>query len=223
MEAPFAENLVYSSHNYTRPSYEHRQCPITEEMRKQNVQHQRELFLAHEGTRYMQRYSVPLWVGEFGGNSDCGLEDQLVVLEEYGVHWTIWTYKDIGVMGLLNVDPASKYMQALAPVLQAKRDLALEAWFMQGVTGTRVGGPIGELAGLIEEAIGDGQFDSEANRSFLAQAALDGYAASMMQPAYARQLEGLSEAELDLLLQSFAFENCHPRQAILAVLKRHWS
>jgi endoglucanase len=222
MDAPFAENLVYSSHNYASPSYDPRRLPITSEQRQENVQRQREIFLAHEGTQYMQHYNVPLWVGEFGANGDCGLDDQLSVFEEYGVHWTIWTYKDVGAMGFVNLDPASKYHQVLAPVLQAKRDLGVDNWLNPELPGTLVGPAIHALAGIIEKAIG-GKIDTQANRRFLAQTALGGYAANLMQPAYARQFQGLSDEELDQVLQSFAFQNCHPRQDILDILEKHWS
>jgi endoglucanase len=223
MDAPFTDNLVYSSHNYASPSYDPHKPPITEEQRKQNVQHQREIFLAHEGTRYMQRYNVPLWVGEFAANGDCGLEDQVSVFEEYGVHWTIWTYKDVGVMGFLNVDAEAKYKQVLAPILKAKRELGVDNWLSAGLPGTVVSGTIRELADLIEKSIGDSEIDSAANQRYLAQTALGGYTANLMQPAYAKQFKRLSESELDQVLQSFAFKNCRPRQEILKVLKKYWS
>jgi endoglucanase len=223
MDAPFADNLVYSSHNYASPSYDPRQIPVSTEQRKQNVQRQREIFLAHEGTRYMQRYNVPLWVGEFGANGDCGLEDQVSIFEEYGAHWTIWTYKDVGVMGFVNVDPGSRYMQLLAPILKAKRDLGVDNWLSIGLPGTTVSGTIHELADQIEKAIGNDVIDSTANQRFLAQTALGGYAASLMQPAFAKLFQGLTEEEMDQVLQSFAYKNCHPRQDILTVLKKYWS
>lgn len=87
-----------------------------EEERRQNRARQRELFLAHEGTRYTQRYGAPLWVGEFGGMGAGPLDDQLQAFEEFGAHWTIWTYKGVGFSGFVGVDPASEYMQILAPV-----------------------------------------------------------------------------------------------------------
>ena len=223
MDAPFADNLVYSSHNYAGASYDPRQKPITPEQRLENVKRQREIFLAHEGTRYMQRYQVSLWVGEFGANGDTGLEDQLSVFEEYGVHWTIWTYKDVGVMGFLQVDPTSSYMQVLAPILDAKRALGVDTWLSAGLPGTRVGRTIEELAGLIEKALDDPGLDPAANARFLAQSALGGYAASLMQPRYARRFQGMSETELDQVLQSFAFKNCRPRLEILAVLQKFWA
>jgi len=236
MEAPFADNLVYSSHNYAAASYASQAAPLvmetgkkkeqadepSPEQRKENVQRQRENFLAHEGTQFMQRYNVPLWVGEFGAPSEYALEDQVSVFEEYGVHWTIWTYKDVGPMGFMNVTPDSKYMKTLAPVIQAKRDLGVDNWLVTGMPGTVVGETIVELAEQIEKTIPGGGIDSSANRRFLAQNAIGMYAASLMQPAYARCLKGLTETELDALVQSFAFKNCQPRQDLVKILKNFW-
>jgi endoglucanase len=222
MDAPFAENLVYSSHNYAGPTYDPRQKPISPEQRAENVQRQREIFLAHEGTQYMQRYQAPLWVGEFGANGDTGLEDQLSVFDEYAVHWTFWTYKDVGVMGFLQVDPNSAYMQIMASVLDAKRALGVDNWLNPGMPGTTVGRTVQELAGLIEKAIGDPELSTAMNERYLAQTALGMYAASLMQPRYARRFQGMSENELDRVLQSFAFKNCRPRPEILAVLQKFW-
>lgn len=223
MDAPFADNLVYSSHNYSGTSYDPRIGPPGPEQRQQNVQLQREIFLAHEGTQYMQRYNVPLWVGEFAGKSDATLEDQLSVFEEYGVHWTIWTYKDVGVMGFLTLDPRSRFMQLLVPILRAKRLLGVDNWLSAGLPGTVVGETIAELAGKIESAIGAEGIDPAANQRFLAQNALGMYAASLMQPAFARIFKDLTEEELDEALASFDFENCRPLSSILKVLKHFWA
>jgi hypothetical protein len=171
----------------------------------------------------MQRCQVPLWVGEFGANSSTGLEDQLSVFEEFGVHWTIWTYKDVGVMGFVQVDPASPYVQVLAPVLKAKQKLGVDTWLSAGLPGTEVGETIDELASQIERELADPTLDEAANRRFLAQTALGGYTASLMQPHYARRFQGMGETELDQVLQSFALKNCRPREEILAVLKKYWA
>jgi len=223
MDAPFADNLVYSSHNYASPSYDPHQTPISVEQRKENVQRQREIFLAHEGTRYTQRHSVPLWVGEFGANGDTGLEDQVSVFEEYRAHWTIWTYKDFRAMGFMTPDPDSRYSQVLAPILKAKRDLGVDNWLTPGLPGTTVSRTVRELADLIEKAIGDPEINSASNQRYLNQTALGMYAASLMQPVYAKLLKGLSEVELDQVVQSFAFRNCKPRQDILNVLMKFWA
>jgi endoglucanase len=222
LEAPFADNLVYSSHNYAAPTYDPRQTQVSVEQRQQNVLRQKEIYLAHEGTRYTQRHGVPLWVGEFGGSGASALQDQLNAFEEYGAHWTIWTYKDIGVMGFVNVAPQAAYMQRIAPVLQAKRALGVDNWLAEGLPGTLVSETIRDLDRTIREAIGDPDLVPAATRRYLAQTALGGYAASLMQPAFARCFQDMSEAEIDRTLQSFAFRNCQVRQDVVEVLQENW-
>jgi hypothetical protein len=107
--------------------------------------------------------------------------------------------------------------------LKAKQDLGVDNWLSTGLPGTVVGSTICELADLIEKAIPNAEINSAANRRYLAQTAMGMYTASLMQPAYAKCLKDLAEAELDQVAQSFAFKNCQPRQDILKVLKRFWS
>lgn len=223
LEARFAANLVFSSHNYTSPTYDFRHPPIDPEQRRQNYDRQKEIFLAQEGTHFSQRYQVPLWVGEFGDNGASGLEDQVGVFEEFGAHWTIWTYKSVGHMGWVTVDPAAEYLQVLAPVLEAKRVLGVDHWLVPGLPDTVVRGVMRELADLIEKAIDDPDINSSANQRYLAQTTLAGYVSNLMQPSYAKRFKGMTEVDLDRVLQSFAFKNCQPRPEIVTVLKQYWN
>jgi len=111
----------------------------------------------------------------------------------------------------------------LAPILKAKRELGVDSWLSVGLRGTVIGDTVRELAGLIIKSIGDNTIDPTSNVRYLAQTALAGYTANLMQPAYAKQLKGLSETELDQVLQSFSFRNCQPRQDILNILKKFWA
>lgn len=42
--------------------------------------------------------------------------------------WSIWAYKDINVMGMMHLSPASPWMRLLAPILAKKRALAVDSW-----------------------------------------------------------------------------------------------
>ncbi len=223
MDAPFAENLVYSSHNYAGPTYDPRKKSISQAQRLENQKKQKEIFLAHEGTKYAQKHQVPLWVGEFGANGDCGLDDQIGVFEAHQAHWTIWTYKDIGAMGFVTMAGNSRFLNVLEPVLSAKRRLGVDNWLSPGLPGTSVGGLVDELAKVIEGSISGMEIDPAMNRRYLAQSALGGYAASLMQPAFASRFAGMSETEIDQALESFALKNCRPNEEILAVLKKYWN
>jgi endoglucanase len=80
---------------------------------------------------------------------------------------------------------------------------------------------IRDLARLAERTIGDPEIDREANQRHLTHAALASYVGALMQPAYAKRFKGLSEADIDRVLQSFAFRNCRPHQGLIDVFKKH--
>jgi aryl-phospho-beta-D-glucosidase BglC (GH1 family) len=230
LEAPFAPNLVYSSHNYNTGGFGPGPYPglIKGEYWDRNKQEQ--VFLSHSGTRFSQKYQVPLWVGEFGAayNGPAyeipdrlrALDDQLSVYNEYGVHWTMWTYKDIYVMGWVQTDLTSRYIQTIAPVLEAKKNLATDFW-MGWIPPTPVKQKVFELAHMIESVLEDEQIDPAANRTYLSQAALSGYTAGLMQGTYARLFDGMQKPDLDQILKSFAFDECIPHQALIDIVTKH--
>lgn len=228
MDAPFAENLVYSSHNYNPAGFGPGRYPGEIAGEHWDRQKQVQVFMAQEGTRFTQQHNVPLWVGEFGagfgGPPDefpdrlRALDDQIDVFEEYGAHWTTWTYKDIGVMGWVEVAPDSEYMRVIAPILEAKQTLGVDFWVSSDAPALKM---VQDLARHAEQVIGDPDIDSQANPRYLAQAALSCYVASLMQPAYAKRFRGMSEADLDRMLQSFALGNCRVRQGLVEVIRKH--
>jgi len=85
-----------------------------------------------------KKHNVPIWVGEFGSVYNGvateipdrlrALDDQLDVFEEAGAHWTTWTYKDVGVMGWVALDPECEYLQRIARIERAKLILDTDFW-----------------------------------------------------------------------------------------------
>jgi len=66
--------------------------------------------------KFVQEINCPMLLGEFGMYSDKDTENQtalfetqLDVVEEWGWHWSVWHYKDIGVMGLLGANPDTSW------------------------------------------------------------------------------------------------------------------
>jgi len=230
MEPPFAPNLVYSSHNYNAGGFGPGAYPGMIGGEKWDREKQRRVFLEHSGTRFAQKYNVPLWVGEFGAayNGPAeeipdrlrALDDQLSIFNEYGAHWTMWTYKDLYVMGWVQPKPDSAYVRRIRPILEAKQAMSTDFW-MKWIPPTPVKNKVFELAQMVEAILEDESIDSKANRTYLSQQALSGYVAGLMQPTYARLFEELSEAELDGILKSFAFEQCAPHQGLIEVVKKH--
>ncbi len=225
-DAPFADNLLYSSHNYTRPGFGPGPYPTAEWNRKwQEVN-----LLAHEGTQFMQKYNAPLWAGEFGSpynNSAAevpdrmrALDDQISVFEQYGVHWTTWTYKDVGVMGWVYLHPESEYIQRIKHSLESKILLNSDFW-MGWLPTTPAKDIVHTLAHEIVETVGDEDISVAGIERYLTQATMATYIGALLQIPYAKLFKGLSEAELDRILQSFAFKNCIVHPELDAVMTKH--
>jgi endoglucanase len=102
---PNISNTVYSSHNYVTPSFSSAPYPGKYgSTYYDRGQLRREYW---RGNAFMRKHKVPTWVGEFGSlywgkPTDAGrlqsVDDMISIFEEFGHHWTIWTYKDVGVI-----------------------------------------------------------------------------------------------------------------------------
>src|SRR3954447_26287363 len=83
----------------------------------------------------MRETGTPIWVGEFGpvytGDPERDamryrlLADQLEIYREHGASWGLWTYKDIGLQGLVPPPPDSPCGRRIAPVLEKKARLGV--------------------------------------------------------------------------------------------------
>lgn len=237
-EKPFDDNLAYSSHNYTVPGFGPGQYPGTIHPRSAGANggeawdraRQERNFLDAEGTNFTEQHNVPLWVGEFGSvfngpseeNDDRlrALDDQIGIFESHGAHWTTWNYKDIGVMGMLTLDPASPYMDRIRDLLKKKRALGTDDW-MSWLPPTPVKDATGQLADQILGVVGDPQLDARLNRRCLTQTVLCFYTGTLMQPLYASLFKGLSENELDHVLSSFSANQCVPNNGLVDILSKY--
>ncbi len=228
-EPPIADNLVYSSHNYTPAGFGPGAYPGTFRGEHWDFEHQVEVFLSQQGTQFTQQNAMPLWVGEFGSlyNGPAeevpdrlhALEDEIQVFEMHQAHWTTWTYKDVGVMGWVTLDPNSPYIQTIGSILEAKRLLGVDFW-MGHLPPTPAKNKVGELADLVIQHVGVSNLRRDEVQRYLSQGALEGYTGGLMQYAYAERFKYMSETEIDRVLQSFAFEHCVQHASLVAILKR---
>ncbi len=231
-EKPFDDNLAYSSHNYTVPGFGPGPYPGATAGGSDvwNEARQERFFLDAEGTQFTQRHNVPLWVGEFGSvfNGPAGeipdrlraLDDQIGIFERNEAHWTTWNYKDVGVMGMLTLDPASPYMERIKDLLRKKRALGTDDW-MKWLPPTPLKDATAQLADQILQAVSDPQLDPRSNVRCLSQTVLCFYTGTLMQPLYASLFKGLSETELDHILSSFSARQCVPNQGLNNVLSKY--
>lgn len=170
-------------------------------------------------SEYMHQHNVPVWIGEFGpifhGDPDLQetrytlTRDQIAMYDQHQAHWSIWTYKDIGLMGLVYLRPDSPYMQRIAPVLAHKEHLGVDTWSGQDTEIREVMGPLEEL--LQREFSGA---DLRGRASRLVRTILF---AEAMIPEFAACFRGMNEGEIDEMMRSFSFEECIKRQPLAEI------
>jgi aryl-phospho-beta-D-glucosidase BglC (GH1 family) len=238
LETPFDDNLAYSSHNYTVPGFGPGKYPGMIQSRSAtangteawDLQKQERNFLDADGTKFTQQHNVPLWVGEFGsvyngppdenGDRLRAMDDQIGIFERNEAHWTTWNYKDVGVMGMLTLDPASPYMERISDLFRKKAALGTDDW-MSWLPPTPVKDATAQLADQILRVVGDPQLDARLNARCVKQTLLCFYTGTLMQPLYASLFKGLSENELDHILSSFSAKQCVPNQGLVDILSKY--
>lgn len=77
LSPPFDSNMVYAFHKYWSATD------------KNSIQQYLNL---------SQTYQVPLWVGEFGENSNHWAQTTIDLLEQYGIGWNWWTHKKLSTI-----------------------------------------------------------------------------------------------------------------------------
>lgn len=234
MEAPFDDNLVYSNHCYIRPGFVPGKYPGMIGGERWDGEKVRLAFVNHEGTKFADRHRVPLWVGEFGallngsGNDIASRmrcnDDQIRVFEEYGAHWTIWTYKDIGYMGTVMLSRSSPYMKMMKKIFRAKEAVSTDSW-LGNVPPTKIKEKTDELCDRILAHIDSRVKCFEINpllcRKNLEQTVLAVFAGRLLQPMWADAFRGKTKREIDRIMKSFSFEQCIVNKPLLGVIRKY--
>jgi aryl-phospho-beta-D-glucosidase BglC (GH1 family) len=228
LDVAFDDNLVVSTHNYMAPTSGGAPYPGEIDGLYWNRDIVAAEFGMHSGTRLALKHRKPIFVGEFGTwYAGCptalkyraaALDDQLGVFDSAGVHWAVWTWKDIAAMGSFNLDPASDYVQAITPILKAKQEAAdWEAEMPQG----SVARALKNTADAMDTYLARASLNVQIERRWFAQYALFGYLAQLLQVPYTQRFKDMPEEKLDDLLSAFALKNCIENKAITKVLKKH--
>jgi hypothetical protein len=175
---------------------------------------------------FMRRHRVPNWVGEFGSAfwgpryDRYGLklvDDSISIFEKYKDHWTIWTYKDIGLMGLVYVRQDSEWMKRTQKIRLIKKKIGCDSWaqdsrFMLKLREFAIKGLKRELK---DDKLQYNEFDVRLNK------AIGGAFSEFILPLYAAQFKGMSDDEIDRMMKSFHFKNCIRRKGLEQVIKKH--
>lgn len=239
MEAPFDDNLVYSAHDYVVSSFGPSKYPGHYEMLhndriEESAYWDYEKQLSHiqetDGWIFSEKHQVPLWISEFGaqyctGEDDnkhrlASMDDQLRAMNELGLHWTPWTYKDCGTMGLVTLNPESEYMRYVAPVQRMKGLLAAEnftAW-RSDCPGKKVTKEFTKyIMSLLTKA---DQYTFGTFQKCMNYALLTSFAAGVLQPEYAALFEHCSAEDISRIMESFTLNQGIINEPYLAILKK---
>jgi aryl-phospho-beta-D-glucosidase BglC (GH1 family) len=217
-------NCVYSAHDYAMSGFvDAGPYPGTSRGQFFDRAKLEEFFLAR--TEYMRRTGTPIWIGEFGpvysgdAGRDAGryqvLRDQLDIYRKHGASWSIWTYKDIGLQGLVHLPTTSPYVKRIEPVLARKARLGVDAW------GT-VDAGIRHLLEPIERTFKE-EFPAFKPFPFGAQSWMEVLVrhillAEPMVDDFRRCFEGLSPEQAEALADCFRFDRCVVREELTQML-----
>ncbi|WP_255946293.1 glycoside hydrolase family 5 protein [Streptomyces odontomachi] len=177
---------------------------------------------------YMRSTGTPIWVGEFGPvysgdeQRDASryrvLADQLGIYDAYGAGWSLWTYKDIGLQGLVHPPADAPYVRRISPVLKKKARLGVDVW-----GGTDEG--VRHLLEPIERTVAEEfpAFDPPpfGARQWIHVLVRHILLAEPMVDDYARCFVGLDADGMRALADCFALERCAVRTPLADVLREH--
>jgi endoglucanase len=222
-EKPY-ENAVYACHDYARPGFAFG-GPYPGETAGVWVDRDtlEQTFL--ERTRFQRESGTPIWVGEFGpvytGDPERDemryqlLSDQLDVYDAHGAGWSIWTYKDVGLQGLVYAAPDGAYMRRFGDVIAKKTRLGLDSWGSTDREVPEVMEPVHELVAREFGSWDPYPWDARGTTDDLVRHILF---AQAMLPEYAERFRGLTDDELDELADSFSLARCVRRARLCDVL-----
>ena len=188
--------------------------------------------------KFMRDHGVPIWNGEFGpvyasaSETDCAmtnqsryklLQKQLEIYRETDISWSIWTYKDIGMQGMVYVSPETPYMKLLAPFLAKKASLGVDFWGRDNKDVKHIYDPLfAHLDEVVPKHLQNKRFPSplwdlkrHAER-VLREMLLSEYLGFEM----AELFKDKTFDELEALAASFKLENCIQRKELNEILEQ---
>jgi aryl-phospho-beta-D-glucosidase BglC (GH1 family) len=198
-------NVVYTTHDYALPLSDK---PALEQA-----------FL--QKTSYMRETGTPIWVGEFGPAQAEPkrypvLRDQLEIYDRYQASWSIWTFKGIDLLGVVSVSPDSRWIQRIQPFLEKKARLGVDA-ATQDTHIRQIMQPLEET--FAREFPNYNPFPFGATwmiRRLVRYILL----AEPLLEEYAALFKGMSQSEIDEMMQSFQFKQCVQHTELANILAK---
>ncbi|MEM0053380.1 MAG: glycoside hydrolase family 5 protein [Nitrososphaeria archaeon] len=247
------DNLIVEVHYYPLPGFTDTPYPgEVEEIWGTKKEYYDKIKLEEE---FLQRikpileWKRPIYVGEFGSiywNTPNDIyrlrvnEDLLNIFEKYNAHWTIWTYKDIGIMGLMYLSPESEYMKRFSDLLKLKYKLGADEWgpslasdFIKNMTKYFIealkikleenGYKYEDSIINFEGEILDENWHSSYSYEVRVRRTFHILVSRYLVKLFAERLRGLDYNRLDKIAASFHFKNCLKRKALVEIIEKYCS
>ena len=216
-------NTVYTVHDYALPGLiDGGDYPGVSRGRHGDRDVLEQTFLAR--TAYMRQTGTPIWIGEFGpvypgdARRDAMrlqvLADQLEIYRRHDAGWALWTYKDIGLQGLVHAAPDSPYVRRIAPVIEKKARLGVDAW---GSTDEGVRDILAPIEATFRREFPAFDPFPFGQRSWIHGLVRHILLAEPLLEDFARCFEDVGDDEVIALADSFRFERCRPRQRLVEI------
>ena len=218
-------NTVYTIHDYALPGLiDGGDYPGVSRGKHVDRDVLEETFLAR--TAYMRQTGTPIWIGEFGpvypgdARRDAMrlqvLADQLDLYRRHDASWALWTYKDLGLQGLVHAAPESPYVRRIAPVLEKKARLGVDAW---GSTDDGVRELLAPIEATFRREFPTFDPFPFGQRSWIHGLVRHILLAEPLVEDFARCFEGVGADEAGALADSFRFEECRRREPLVALVR----
>jgi hypothetical protein len=181
-----------------------------------------------ERSEYMLEYDIPIWVGEFGpvytgvASSDAMrsqvLRDQLDIYRKYNASWALWTYKDIGLQGVVYAAPDSPWMSRVEPIVAKKKRLGTDAW---GTTDSEIRSVLDPIDDVFRTEFPEYQPFPFGVQRHIAQLVRHILLSEPLVDQGAERFRGITASDIDPLMQSFRFDNCVERTELAEILRSY--
>ena len=224
-DEPF-ENAVYAAHDYAGPGVASAtEYPGTFRGEYFDKDALERAFLRR--TEFMRRTGTPIWVGEFGPMYPPDkpheqfrfqvLEDQLDIYDTYGASWALWTYKDIGLQGVVHADPAGEYLRHIAEVRALKSRLGTDSW---GGTDLGVRDVLDPIDAILDTEFPDYEPYPWGRRQHVFRLVRHILLAEPLAERYAGLFAGVTPERARALAESFSFDSSLKRDRLVDILRR---
>src|SRR5690606_8245600 len=145
------------------------------------------------------------------------LEDQLDIYDAHGASWALWTYKDIGLQGVVHVDSTSEYLRHIAAIRDLKAQLGTDSW---GGTDLGVRDILDPIDAVMDREFPDYEPYPWGRRQHVFRLVRHILLAEPLAERYAALFAGATPDRARQLADSFSFANSLKRERLVDILRR---